>query len=46
MSKKIEKSTYPDGHGPDDFTCFGPPAIKDGEFKGTMICDLGCFFQS
>lgn len=42
---KIEKSTFPAGHTADDFTCFGPPAVKDGEFKDTMICDLGCFTQ-
>lgn len=43
---KIEKSTFPAGHTAEDFICFGPPAIKDGEFKDTMICDLGCFLQS
>lgn len=42
---KLAKNTYPDGHGPTDFACFGPPAIRDGEFDGTMIADLGFFAQ-
>ena len=45
MATKIEKSTYPTGHKPSDFSCFGPPAVKDGEFQNTMICDLGSFSQ-
>jgi len=42
---KLKRSTYPAGHGPSDFKCFGPPAVSDGEFDGTMLCDLGCFKQ-
>jgi len=45
VANKLEKSTYPAGHSAVDFTCFGPPAIKDGQFEGTMIADLGCFKQ-
>jgi hypothetical protein len=45
MATKLGKSAYPTGHGPNDFTAFGPPATKDGEFVGTMICDCGCFNQ-
>lgn len=45
MATKIEKSTYPTGHKSSDFSCFGPPAVKDGEFQNTMICDLGSFSQ-
>jgi hypothetical protein len=45
MSTKIEKNTYPNGSYPSDFECFGPPALRDGEFSGTMIADLGCFTQ-
>lgn len=43
--KKLKKSTWPTGHGPNDFKCFGPPATKDGEFEENMICDMGCFTQ-
>ena len=32
MSTKLPKDSYPDGGGPNDFQCFGPPATKDGEF--------------
>lgn len=45
MGTKLDKSSYPSGHGPNDFQCFGPPATKDGEFAGTLICDCGCFTQ-
>lgn len=45
MATKIEKSTYPSGHSSNDFTCFGPPAVKDGDFLNTMIVDLGSFSQ-
>lgn len=45
MGTKLPKNTWPTGHGPNDFTSFGPPATKDGEFNGTMICDMGCFKQ-
>ncbi|MFO0959754.1 MAG: WGR domain-containing protein [Isosphaeraceae bacterium] len=42
---KLARSTFPPGHGPDDFQCFGPPATHDGEFEGCMIADLGFFSQ-
>ncbi len=42
---KLPQKTYPYGHGLNDFSCFGPPATKDGEFTDTMICDMGCFTQ-
>jgi len=45
MGRKLEKNTFPAGHSAADFQCFGPPATKDGEFEGTMICDCGCFKQ-
>ena len=45
MGTKLGRKTYPANHGPNDFKCFGPPATKDGEFEGTMICDMGCFRQ-
>jgi hypothetical protein len=45
MSIKLEKNTYPAGHNADDFTCFGPPALKDGDFETVKIADLGCFTQ-
>lgn len=45
MSTKLPQKMYPDGHSPNDFQCFGPPATKDGVFEGTMIADLGCFKQ-
>jgi len=43
--KKLGRKTFPDGHGPEDFECFGPAATKDGEFENTMIVDMGCFKQ-
>lgn len=45
MPTKLPQKTYPDGHGPEDFQCFGPAATKDTEFVDTMIADLGCFAQ-
>jgi predicted DNA-binding WGR domain protein len=45
MGRKLGKSEFPSGHGPNDFQCFGPAATKDGEFEGTLICDMGCFKQ-
>jgi hypothetical protein len=45
MATKLEKGTYPVGHGPDDFKAFGPAATRDGEFENTLICDMGCFTQ-
>jgi hypothetical protein len=46
MGTKLEKNSYPAGHGPDDFQCFGPPAMTDGEFDNCKIADMGCFNQS
>jgi hypothetical protein len=45
MANKLEKSTFPTGHGPDDFTCSGPPATEDGNFDSCKIADMGCFTQ-
>lgn len=45
MATKLGKGEYPSGHGPDDFVCFGPPAVKDGEFDSVYLADLGCFNQ-
>lgn len=45
MGVKLGKSEIPSGHCREDFQCFGPPAIKDGEFAGTKIADMGCFTQ-
>lgn len=45
MSKKLAKSSYPANHGPDDFQCFGPPALNDGDFDNCKIADLGSFSQ-
>jgi hypothetical protein len=45
MAAKLPKNTFPAGNGPDDFQCFGPPALKDGEFADCKIADLGCFTQ-
>jgi hypothetical protein len=45
MGTKLAKDTYPAGHGPNDFECFGPPATKDGEFGSAKIADFGCFKQ-
>lgn len=46
MGTKLGKNTYPDGHNAEDFQCFGPPAVCDGEFDAVKIADLGCFEQS
>lgn len=46
MGTKLAKNTYPVGHSPDDFECFGPPAVTDGEFDSVKIADLGCFDQA
>jgi len=45
MYKKFDKNTLPPSTKKEDFECFGPPALKDGEFEGAMIADLGCFNQ-
>lgn len=45
MGSKLAKGTFPSGHGPADFKCFGPPATKDGDFGTAKIADLGCFTQ-
>jgi hypothetical protein len=42
---KLTKSSYPSNHRETDFKCFGPAATKDGQFDGTMLCDMGCFTQ-
>jgi hypothetical protein len=46
MISKLPQKTYPSGHARDDFKCSGPAAVKDGEFDGTMLADLGCFEQT
>ena len=46
MAIKLGRKELPSGHSREDFECFGPPAIKDGEFDNCMIADLGCFNQS
>lgn len=45
MAKKLGKSSYPAGHGPNDFQCFGPPALEDGNFDTCKIADMGSFSQ-
>ena len=45
MGTKIEKGTYPNGSGPNDWQCFGPPATQDGDFDTCKIVDMGCFTQ-
>lgn len=45
MSKKLEKSTFPAGHSPNDFKCFGPPALEDGNFDNCKMADMGSFSQ-
>ena len=45
MGTKIPKKTYPSGHRPEDFQCFGPPATEDDKFENVKIADLGCFNQ-
>jgi hypothetical protein len=46
MSRKLDKGTYPNNSSPNDFQCFGPPAVTDGQFEVCKIADLGCFDQS
>lgn len=43
MSSKLTKNAWPKGHSAISFKCFGPVATKDGEFKESMLADLGCF---
>jgi hypothetical protein len=45
MATKLDKSSYPAGHGPNDFQCFGPPALEDGKFETCKIADMGSFSQ-
>src|SRR5215468_8123811 len=45
MAHKLLQGTFPSSSGPNDFQCFGPPAMKDGEFENARICDMGCFTQ-
>lgn len=45
MSKKLPKSTFPVGHTSEDFQCFGPPALEDGNFDTCKIADMGSFSQ-
>jgi hypothetical protein len=45
MARKLEKSSFPAGHGPGDFQCFGPPALNDGDFDTCKIADMGSFSQ-
>lgn len=45
MGLKLGKSSYPAGHGPNDFECFGPPALNDGDFDSCKIADMGSFSQ-
>lgn len=42
---KLVRDTYPEDGTPEDFLCFGPPAVDDGEFDDARICDMGCFNQ-
>ncbi len=46
MAEKLKRKTFPVGHGPSDFECFGPPALEDGNFDNVMIADMGCFQQN
>lgn len=46
MAVKLEIKEWPAGHTAEDFKCFGPAAVKDGEFVGTMMSNMGCFDQS
>lgn len=45
MSTKLDKGVYPENSGPNDFQCFGPPAMHDGEFENCKIADMGSFSQ-
>lgn len=42
---KLGRSEMPAGHSRDDFECFGPVAVKDTDFNGCRLADLGCFKQ-
>jgi len=42
---KLPLGTYPEKASPSDFQCFGPPAMKDGDFATSRVCDMGCFTQ-
>src|SRR5437879_4583385 len=37
VGTKLGKNEFPSAHGADDFKCFGPPALKDGEFESCKI---------
>lgn len=43
---KLPKCQCPTNHSKNDFECFGPPVIKDGDYSGKKIADLGCFSQN
>src|SRR5437016_7921643 len=45
MANKLAQGTFPGNSGPNDFQCFGPPAMNDGDFENARICDMGCFTQ-
>lgn len=45
MARKLDKSSFPSGHTPQDFQCFGPPALNDGDFDSCKIADMGSFSQ-
>ena len=45
MGTELDKNTYPESAGPNDFQCFGPPALTDGDFSICKIADMGCFTQ-
>ena len=45
MANKLPQGTFPSNSGPNDFQCFGPPAMNDGDFENARICDMGCFTQ-
>ena len=42
---KYNRGELPQSHMFQDFASFGPIATKDGDFSGSMMCDLGCFTQ-
>jgi len=43
MSIKLSKNRFPSSHICEDFKCFGPIAVTDGQFDSCLIADLGCF---
>lgn len=45
MAAKFGKNELPTGHSPEDFQCFGPACVTDGDFESCKIADLGCFTQ-